>query len=120
MNALSNWLGQVTTGHGAMILGPTLLAAFTGQMTWLQALPLIVAGIVGLLWPENTGLKTASQNATVAMEGVATTFIAAEPALESVVQAYLKGVDHGNAAASPPATPAPAPVPATPVTGAAS
>lgn len=59
----NNWIGQVTTGHGFMVLAPTLVAAFSGTMSWHTALPLIVAGIVGLIWPENAGLKTTAQTA---------------------------------------------------------
>lgn len=46
------WLHQVTTGHGAMILGPSLLALVSGTMSWDVALPLIAAGLLGLIWPE--------------------------------------------------------------------
>lgn len=59
--SLKSWFGQVTTGHGVMVLAPTLLSVLSGTMTWTQAAPLLVAGAVGLVWPENTGLKTAAQ-----------------------------------------------------------
>ena len=85
MSAVTTWVGQVTTGHGFMILGPTLLAVATGSVTWPVAVPMIVAGAVGLLWPENTQLKSASQ-------AVATD-------VEALISAYRTGVDHG---ASPP------------------
>ena len=55
-----NWkieLGQVTTGHGAALLGPTLLAVATGTMTWMQALPLLAGGVILVLWPENATLS---------------------------------------------------------------
>jgi len=48
-----NWVHQVTTGQGAMILGPSLLALLSGTMSWDVALPLIVAGLLGLIWPES-------------------------------------------------------------------
>jgi hypothetical protein len=69
--SLKHWIGQVTTGHGVMILGPTLLAVAGGTMTWETAVPLLLAGVVGLLWPENTTLKTAVQAAATDLEGVA-------------------------------------------------
>jgi hypothetical protein len=62
-NSLKFWLGQVTTGHGFMILAPTTLAALTGTMSWTSAAPLLTAGVVGLIWPENTALQDASKSA---------------------------------------------------------
>ena len=56
------WLGQVTTGHGFMILTPTLLAALSGQLPWSAAAPLLMAGAIGLAWPENTALQAAGQS----------------------------------------------------------
>lgn len=56
MNAISNWAGQVTTGHGAMVLVGTLLACLHGDMTWAAGSPLLAAGFIGVIWPENTGL----------------------------------------------------------------
>ena len=45
--SFSEWIGEVTTGHGAMIIGPTLLAVSSGTMTWPTAVPFLVAGVVG-------------------------------------------------------------------------
>lgn len=59
MNA--NWFGQVTTGHGAMALAGTVLACLSGQMTWAAATPLLVVGLVGLLWPENAAAAATAQ-----------------------------------------------------------
>ena len=61
--SLKSWLGQVTTGHGFMILGSTVLAVASGTMTMSAAAPLLAAGVVGLVWPENTELQTAVQSA---------------------------------------------------------
>ena len=55
------WLGQVTTGHGVMILAPTLLSVLSGSMDWSTAIPLMVAGVAGLLWPENSALGDAAR-----------------------------------------------------------
>ena len=74
---MNNWLGQVTTGHGAMIVGPTVLAVLSGQMTWTTATPLLVAGAVGLLWPENTALPAQAQTATADLETLVKSVIAA-------------------------------------------
>lgn len=82
-----SWLGQVTTGHGVMILGPTLLAAAAGTMPWGAAIPLLVAGLVGLLWPENAGLQAATS--TIATD------------VESLISAYRTGLDHAAAQAVP-------------------
>lgn len=98
MNEIKTWLGQVTTGHGFMILGPTLLAVLSGTMTWQTAVPLLVAGAVGLLWPENTKLSATVQT-------IAADVIKLEPGVatdvKAVQDAYLTGVAHGNAAATP-------------------
>jgi hypothetical protein len=68
--SFSEWIGEVTTGHGAMIIGPTLLAVSSGTMTWPTAVPFLVAGVVGLLWPENTALKSAAQTAAADVEAL--------------------------------------------------
>ncbi len=91
--SFSDWIGEVTTGHGAMILGPTLLAASSGTMSWPTAVPLLAAGVIGLLWPENTALKSAAQTAATDVE--------------ALIAAYRTGLSHGvagdvpDAAASP-------------------
>jgi hypothetical protein len=51
-NSLMTWLGQITTGHGVMILVPTILSMLTGTMTVATGAPLLLAGVIGLLWPE--------------------------------------------------------------------
>lgn len=68
MQRFMMWLGQVTTGHGFMILGSTITAAATGQMPWSMAAPLIAGGVVGLVWPENTKLVADAQ--VIAQDGV--------------------------------------------------
>ena len=70
-----NWLGQITTGHGFMVLLPTLMAALSGAMGWDTAAPLLAASAVGLGWPENTALQNAAQ-ATAA--GIANAIAAAQ------------------------------------------
>jgi hypothetical protein len=89
---LNNWLGQVTTGHGAMILGSTLIATASGTMTWTTALPFVAAGLIGLLWPENTPLMGAAQKVVTDVE--------------TLIIAYRAGLRH----AAPGETPAAAPV----------
>ena len=69
-NSTNAWFGQVTTGTGFMLLAPTLLAALSGTMSWSAAFPLLVAAAVGLVWPENTGLKDAAQTAAADLEKV--------------------------------------------------
>lgn len=96
---LSTWIGEVTTGHGAMILGPTLLAASSGTMAWSTAVPFLAAGVVGLLWPENVALKSATQTTVTN--------------IETLVEAYRTGtnndttVDASDAAVPPSASRAP-------------
>jgi hypothetical protein len=74
-NSFRAWLGQVTTGHGFMILTPTLIAALSGQMSWSTAAPLMAAGLIGLAWPENTALQTAGQTVASDVAGLVNTFM---------------------------------------------
>jgi len=67
-NSNNTWLGQVTTGHGFMVLAPTLLAALSGTLSWTNAIPLLVASAVGLLWPENAPLRDAAKSAATDLE----------------------------------------------------
>ena len=62
------WIGQVTTGHGFMLLAPTLLAVLSGTMTWAIAFPLLVAGVVGLMWPENAALEDVAKTMATEFE----------------------------------------------------
>lgn len=80
---LDSWVGQVTTGHGAMILGPTMLAAASGTINWQTAVPFLAAGVIGLLWPENVPMQTAARTA-------------ANDA-ETLIAAYRTGLSHGAA-----------------------
>jgi hypothetical protein len=73
-NSFSTWLGEVTTGHGVMIVGGTLLSVLTGSVSWLGAAPLLAAGFVGLIWPENTALQTAAQQAATDAESAFTAY----------------------------------------------
>ncbi|HVC63584.1 MAG TPA: hypothetical protein VND19_24860 [Acetobacteraceae bacterium] len=91
--SLGTWIGEVTTGHGAMILGPTLLAASSGTMSWPTAVPLLAAGVIGLLWPENTALERAAM--TTAID------------IEALIVAYRTGLSHGAVGDAPDAIAAP-------------
>ncbi len=74
LNSLKTWFGAVTTGHGVMILSGTILAVFSGSMTWTGAAPLLVAGVIGLIWPENTALQTAGQTVATDVTGIVTAY----------------------------------------------
>ena len=91
---LNTWIGQVTTGHGAMILGPTLLATASGTIDWQTAIPFLAAGVIGLLWPENVPMQSAAR--TVASD------------VEALLTAYRTGLSHGAADTTPEAAPPPA------------
>jgi hypothetical protein len=95
--SFSDWIGEVTTGHGAMILGPTLLAASSGTMSWSTAVPLLGAGVIGLFWPENAALKSATQTVTTDVE--------------TLITAYRTGLNHGAAGDAPRAAAPSAPQP---------
>lgn len=66
----SDWFGQATTGAGfATLLGAASSVA-SGAVTWQHALPLIVGGVVGLVWPENTNLQSAVGSAASSVESI--------------------------------------------------
>jgi hypothetical protein len=94
---LNTWIGQVTTGHGAMILGPTLLAVGAGTIDWQTAVPFLAAGVIGVLWPENTAMQGAAR--TVASD------------VEALLAAYRTGLSHGAAGNASEAAPAVTPSP---------
>lgn len=67
---LKQWLGQTTTGAGfaTVLAGAGSLA--TGTIGWQQALPLLMAGIAGLIWPENSALQAAAKQTAADAEAV--------------------------------------------------
>ncbi len=70
MMKFSEWFGQATTGAGfATLLGAASSIA-SGTVSWQHALPLIVGGVVGLVWPENTSLQTAVGGAASSVESI--------------------------------------------------
>ena len=73
-NPLKSWLGEITTGHGVMIIAGTLLSVLTGSVTWAGAAPLLAAGVVGLVWPENSALQTAAQQVANDAVGAVTAY----------------------------------------------
>jgi len=73
---LKRWMSQITTGHGAMILGPTLLAVASGTLSWQAASPFLLAGIAGLLWPE----RATPDHSNV----------------DAIIAAYRAGIEHGT------------------------
>lgn len=103
---LTAWFRQVTTGAGMMILAPTLLALLAHQITPAQAIPPLVAGVVGLIWPENKALATAARAAATEAVAAAPT---ATASAEAIIGAYRAGLTHGlTLAPAAPATEKPA------------
>lgn len=84
------WLAQSTTGTGLSAIFAYLAAVASGSMTWMQAIPLFVGGLVALAWPENAGLKSAAQETTIG--------------IEQMVEAYRVGLQHGTPPSSRPAS----------------
>jgi uncharacterized membrane protein YfcA len=60
---LKNWLGQSTTGAGIATLLGALAAIASGSITWQQALPIAIGGVIGVIWPESTTPKIQAQQA---------------------------------------------------------
>jgi len=97
MNATTfkSWLGQVTTGIGALIAVPVVIALLSAQITPEQAIPGIVAAVIGLIWPENKQLAASAQ--TLASD--------AEVLIPQLLTAYRAGLQHGAQTATPPTAP---------------
>ena len=100
MNAttLKAWAAQITTGIGALIGTPTVIALLTHQITPQQAIPPLVASVMGLLWPENKPLAQSAQTVAADMETL----------IPQLLTAYRTGLEHGAAAAPKLAADAPA------------
>jgi hypothetical protein len=73
-NSLTTWFGEVTTGHGVMVLSGALLSVLSGGLSWAGAAPLLVAGVIGLIWPENAALQTAGEAAATDVTGIVTAY----------------------------------------------
>jgi hypothetical protein len=96
MTTFRSWLGQITTGIGALIGGPVVIALLTHQITPEQAVPGIVAAVIGLVWPEN---KAFTASALAVASNV-------EVLIPQLVTAYRSGLQHGaQATVAPAATP---------------
>jgi hypothetical protein len=63
MAKVKAWLRQVTTGHGFMMLAGAGVALLAGTISWQAALPVMIAGLVGLIWPEDAALQTGARQA---------------------------------------------------------
>ncbi len=98
------WLGQVTTGIGALIAVPVVIALLTSQITPDQAIPGIVAAVIGLIWPENKQLAASAQ--ALASD--------AEVLIPQLLTAYRSGLQHGAQVAVPPSAPKPTAIPSMP------
>jgi hypothetical protein len=72
-NSLKPWLGKVTTGHGIAVLASTLLAVLSGTTTWAAAAPFLLAGVIGLIWPEAAPLLTPALPVPAHVTGAVTT-----------------------------------------------
>ena len=74
------WLGQTTTGAGFATILATVGGFVTGSVGWQQALPLVVAGVAGLIWPENSPLQSATSKAAQDVETLVAAYQATKPA----------------------------------------
>ncbi len=57
---IRNWLGQVTTGTGFATVLAAIGAMASGALDWRQAVPVLVGGVAGVIWPENRALNAAA------------------------------------------------------------
>lgn len=100
LTILKAWFSQATTGTGiAGILG-ILASVASGQMTWQQAVPMLVAAAILLIYPE--GKQMASGGSTLAQD------------LIQFIPLITAAVEHGKTIAPAPSTPAQPAAPANP------
>jgi hypothetical protein len=67
------------------------MALLTSQITLDQAIPGVIAAVIGLIWPENKQLAASAQ--TLASD--------AEVLIPQLLTAYRSGLQHGAQAAVP-------------------
>jgi hypothetical protein len=61
METVLAWLRQPTTVAGISTLFGTLSALVTQQVSWAQAMPLIVGGLAAIALPDNAGAKASAE-----------------------------------------------------------
>lgn len=104
--SLKSWYSQVTTGGGAAALSYAAVQLLTHNMSLLQVLPWVAAGIVGLIWPENKGLQTLVQADTAQAVQVAPT-VATDA--HAILDAFKEGMAHAQSHPAPASSPVAAP-----------
>jgi len=119
--SVQKWLKQVTTIHGFMIIGGAVVAAGGAYAQGQHSAALLtlvtgaVAGVIGMVMPDNTQL---SSDATAAVTSFVTDIQNKnqQAAMADAVAGAIKVLS--DFASKMPATPAPVPAPApTPVVG---
>ena len=88
---LKAWGGQITTGIGALVGTPAVLGLLTHQLTPEQAIPLIAGSIVGLIWPENKQLASATTATATDVEAM----------IPLLLTAYGTGLRHASSITAP-------------------
>ena len=61
MKAVLAWLRQPTSVAGISMLFGTFSALVTQQVSWAQAMPLIVGGLASIALPDNAGAKASAE-----------------------------------------------------------
>lgn len=61
MKAVLAWLRQPTSVAGISMLFGTFSALVTQQVSWAQAMPLIVGGLASIALPDNAGAKASAK-----------------------------------------------------------
>ncbi len=61
MDEVRAWLRQPTTVAGISALIATLSALLTKQLTWPQAIPILVGGAASMMLPDNTNARQQAQ-----------------------------------------------------------
>lgn len=86
-----NWVGQATTGAGFATVLAGLGALGTGALSWQQAIPVVVGGVAGLIWPENAAASSTAQQAAAEVSNLIAAYrtIGSSPA-----QAAGPGLQH--------------------------
>lgn len=81
---IGNWLGQATTGAGFATILAVASSWASGSLSWQQALPLLVGGLAGIIWPENPKLAVATEKTASDISAVLAAYRATGPSVPPV------------------------------------
>lgn len=86
---IKTWFGQSTTGVGIATLLASLGAILSGGITLEQAVPLVIGGLAGVIWPENAQLSITAEQAAKNIEHIFAAYEAGLPEIRNFKEAQV-------------------------------